>query len=68
MVQSLTLAASQAAMMASQRAVVISSGFSTTTCLPARAAATAGSRCAPDGVVMMTICTSGRARAAANSV
>ena len=37
-------------MMRSQRRKVISSGFSTMTCFPARAAASAGSRCAPLGV------------------
>ena len=42
-VQSCTPALSQASMMRSQRSVVISSGFSTTTCLPAIADATAGS-------------------------
>ena len=39
-----TLLRRHAEMIASQRASVISSGFSTTTCLPALAAATAGSR------------------------
>ena len=42
-------------MIASHRASVISSGFSTITCFPARAAATAGSRCAPLGVPIVTI-------------
>ena len=58
-VQSRTPAASQASMIASQRGRVISSGFSTTTCLPARAAWTAGSMWAPLGVQMQTTSRSG---------
>ena len=53
--------------MASQRASVISSGFSTTTCLPARAAATAGSRWLPLGVQIVTTSTSGSASRSARS-
>ena len=53
-VQSRTPAASQASMIASHRGRVISSGFSTTTCLPARAAWTAGSMWAPLGVQTQT--------------
>jgi hypothetical protein len=67
-VQSLTLCCLQALMIRSQRSRVISSGFSTTTCLPASAAATAGSMWAPLGVVMMTTFTSGRPRTWASSV
>ena len=37
-------------MIRRHRAGVTSRSFSTTTCLPARAAATADSRCAPEGV------------------
>ena len=58
-VQSRTPAASQASMIASHRGRVISSGFSTTTCLPARAAWTAGSMWAPLGVQMQTTSSSG---------
>ena len=43
MVESTTPALSHSSMILSQRRSVISSGFSTITCLPARAAATAGS-------------------------
>ena len=47
----------------SHLSVVISSGFSTMTAfLPASIAASAGSRWAPDGVVTVTISTSGSAR------
>ena len=58
-VQSRTPAASQASMIASHRGRVISSGFSTTTCLPAAAAWTAGSMWAPLGVQMQTTSSSG---------
>ena len=44
-------------MIWSQRRSVISRGFSTITCLPARAAATAGSQWAPLGVPMVTMFT-----------
>ena len=44
-------------MIASQRRSVISNGFSTMTCLPARAAATAGSVWASLGVPMVTTAT-----------
>ena len=67
MVQSRTPAASQASMIASQRGRVISKGFSTTTCLPARAACTAGSTWAPLGVQMQTTSTSGWASIASRS-
>ena len=40
-------------MMRSHLLSVISNGFSTITCLPARAAATAGSMCAPLGVAIV---------------
>jgi hypothetical protein len=59
--------AAQASSMASQRGSVISIGFSTTTCLPARAAATAGSRWAPLGVQMQTTSSPGWASIAARS-
>ncbi len=58
-VQSRTPDASQASMIASHRGRVISSGFSTTTCLPAFAAATAGSMWAPLGVQTQTTSTLG---------
>ncbi len=54
-----TPASSQARMIASHRGTVTSSGFSTTTCLPARAASTAGSRWAPLGVQMQTTSSPG---------
>ena len=52
-----TPALRHSSMIWSQRRSVISSGFSTMTCLPARAAATAGSRWAPLGVPMVTTST-----------
>ena len=55
------------AMIWSQRLSVISSGFSTITCLPARAAATAGSMCAPLGVPIVTTSTAGSASMASRS-
>ena len=61
MVESTTPALRHASMIWSQRRSVISSGFSTMTCLPARAAATAGSRWAPLGVPMVTTSTAGSA-------
>jgi hypothetical protein len=57
MAESLTPALSQAAMILSHRLSVISSGFSTITCLPALAATTAGSMWAPLGVAMVTAST-----------
>ncbi len=57
MADSLTPAFSHSRMILSQRESVISSGFSTITCLPARAAATAGSRWAPLGVPIVTTST-----------
>ena len=66
-VQSRTPAASQASMIASQRGRVISSGFSTTTCLPACAALTAGSMCAPLGVQTQTTSSPGCASIASRS-
>src|SRR5512140_1315863 len=42
-------------------------GFSTTTCLPARAAAMAGARCAAEGVQMVTTSNGGSRRNAARS-
>ena len=42
-------------MIASHRESVTSSGFSTITCFPAFAAATAGSMCAPLGVPIVTV-------------
>ena len=67
MAQRRTPAASQAAMIASQRPTVTSSGFSTTTCLPARAARTAGSRWAPLGVQTQTTSIAGSASIASRS-
>ena len=58
-VPSLTPALSQASMMRSHFLSVISSGFSTMTCLPAFAAATAGSMWAPLGVAIVTASTAG---------
>ena len=55
---SFTPAFSHSPMIWSQRLSVISSGFSTITCLPARAAATAGSMWAPLGVPIVTTSTS----------
>ena len=54
-VDNTTPASSQALMILSHRLSVISSGFSTITCFPAFAAATAGSMCAPLGVQIVTI-------------
>ena len=48
-------------MMASTRSVVISMGFSTMRCFPARATCTLGSMCVPLGVQMETACTLGSA-------
>ena len=48
-------------MMRSHFLSVISSGFSTITCLPALAAATAGSMCRPLGVAIVTTSTCGSA-------
>ncbi len=66
-VQSRTPAASHASMIASQRRRVISRGFSTTTCFPAAAALTAGSRCAPLGVQTQTTSSPGTASIASRS-
>src|SRR5579862_7276201 len=60
-VASRTLFLRQALMIASHRLSVISSGFSTITCLPALAAATAGSMWAPLGVQIVTMWTFGSA-------
>ncbi len=54
-------------MILSQRSSVISKGFSTITCLPARAAFTAGSRWAPLGVATVTTLTAGSASMASKS-
>ncbi len=51
--------------MRSTRAVVISSGFSHSTCTPRAAAASTGSRWAPEGVV--TLSRSGRSASSISS-
>ena len=56
---------SQAAIMRSHRWSVISKGFSTITCFPARAAARHGSKWAPLGVQIDTTSTSGSRNSAA---
>ena len=55
-------------MMRSHFLSVTSSGFSTTTCLPAFAAATAGSMWAPLGVAIVTASTAGSASIASSDV
>ena len=55
-----------ASIMRRASAIVVASGFSQSTCLPASSAAIASSLCVEGGVAMWMICTSSRAASAWN--